>query len=255
MPNKICLIVTDVDGCLTEERAAAYDLELLAKIRALNHAATDANSPIPRLTLCTGRPQPYTEALLKLLDLNLPAICENGGMLYQLQGNHYFRIAAMDADWEQRLAHLRQRIRREILPLTSVDLQPGKETHLTVIAPDHARIGLATQLIQQRLAAELTDFTLSLTENCLNIVPQIFDKGRALLKLAAQLKIPLNQIAAVGDSEVDLTFMKLSGYAFCPQNASPVVQAASSYVAKTAYTAGLIEIIEYCQALNLGQVG
>jgi HAD superfamily hydrolase (TIGR01484 family) len=254
MPNKIRLIVTDVDGCLTEERAAAYDLDLLAKIRALNHAATGANSPIPLLTLCTGRPQPYIEALLKLLDLNLPAICENGGMIYQLQGNHYYRMETVEADWEQRLANLRQRIRREILPLTPADLQPGKETHITLIAPNHAQIELATQLIQKRFAHELTDYTISLTENCLNIVPGVFDKGSGLLKLAALINIPLSQIAAVGDSDVDLAFMKLSGYAFCPQNASPLVKAASSYVARTAYTAGLIEIIELCQAINTGQV-
>ena len=254
MHRKIRLIVTDVDGCLTEERVAPYDLELLMKIRSYNSQASEANSDIPRLTLCTGRPQPYVEALVKSLAIPLPAICENGGMIYQLEGNRYIFSNKITPEWRDKLDELRAAISHKILPNAPTEFQPGKETHLTLISPDHDSILATTRMIEERLQPELQHITLTVTENCLNLSPNVFDKGTALHQLSEMLDIPFSGMAAVGDTLGDLPFMRLVGYPMCPANAAPEIKSLSSYVAKRSYTAGLIEIIERCIQINRQEI-
>jgi len=250
MIAKIRLIVADVDGCLTEERVTPFNLPLLMKVREFNRKAAVKPSLIPLVTLCTGRPQPYVEALLKIIDASVPAICENGGMLYDFRENRYIRVNAFNAEWEARLQRLKTQIVTEILPRVPADIQPGKETHLTLISPTHQDILITAEMVQQRLNSELQAFTMSITENCLNLVPDIFDKGTALQQLSNMVQIPLSQMAAVGDTAGDLSFLKLAAYPMCPANALPEVKAICGYVAEESYTAGLIEIIEKCVAIN-----
>ena len=81
------LIICDVDGCVGPEESAAWDFERFARLAWAIRSANAGNSPPPPLTLCTGRPQPYVECLMKLLDVRLPAICENGAVFYTLADN------------------------------------------------------------------------------------------------------------------------------------------------------------------------
>lgn len=64
--SRIKLLLTDIDGCLIAGEQAPYDCEALAAIRELNRAATPHNA-IPYITICSGRPYPYVEAMIKLV--------------------------------------------------------------------------------------------------------------------------------------------------------------------------------------------
>lgn len=246
---KIELIVTDVDGCLTHERSVPFNLILLGKIRDLNQQARK-NDNLPEITLCTGRPQPYVEALMKIIDCRLPAICENGGMIFDMHTNSFQRVSGLDAVVNNRLNRMKQMLQTEMIPRFPVEIQPGKETHHTLVARDHREIEAATSYLTTHYTAELADFTLTMTENCLNIVPDFFDKGTAFLELTKQLKLDPARIAAVGDTPADLPFMKLAGYPMCPGNAAEPVKKISGYTAVKEYTEGLLEIIEKCREIN-----
>lgn len=80
-------IITDIDGCLSPEESEPWDLDLFWELARLCRAAADGKGPIPPMTLCTGRPQPYVEVLAKILDVRLPIIAENGAVLYSLHDN------------------------------------------------------------------------------------------------------------------------------------------------------------------------
>lgn len=250
MQNPIRLIVTDVDGCLTEERATAFNLTKFAWLRDYNMKAQTGEPFLAPLTLCTGRPQPYVEALVKMLNITLPAISENGGILYELKTNRYTYLAGDSGEGNGHLLKLKKQISQRILPQIETNFQPGKETHLTLISPDHPTIEKVHQMLKINFQQELTDYLLSISENCVNIVPKHFDKGTALIKLSELLQIPLQQMVAIGDSEGDIPFMQLVGYPMCPANAVPVVKSLCHYVAEKHYTAGLIEIIEKCVEIN-----
>ncbi len=250
MQNPIRLIVTDVDGCLTEERATAFNLTNFAWLRDYNAKAQAGESGIAPLTLCTGRPQPYVEALVKMLNITLTSISENGGILYELKTNRYTYLVDDLGEGDGHLLKLKKKISEKILPKIETSFQPGKETHLTLISPDHPTIEKVHQMLQNDFQEDLNGYLLTISENCINITPKHFDKGTALLKLSELLQIPLQQMAAIGDSEGDLPFMRLAGYPMSPANAVPAVKSICHYVAEKRYTAGLIEIIEKCVEIN-----
>ncbi len=250
MQNKILLIVTDVDGCLTEERATAFNMANFTWLRDYNAKAQAGESHFAPLTLCTGRPQPYVEALVKMLNITLPSISENGGILYELKTNRYTYLAGDSGKGDGHLLKLKKKISQELLPKIETSIQPGKETHLTLISPDHPTIEKVRHLLQRDFREDLNGYLLTISENCINIVPQHFDKGTALLKLSELLQIPPQNMAGIGDTEADMAFMKLVGYPMCPANAVPAVKSICHYVAEKQYTAGLIEIIEKCVAIN-----
>ena len=77
----IRVIILDIDGCLNTGVHAPYDLEAIRTLRDLN-ADGRTSDTTPQLTLCSGRPQPYVAAMAQFLHLDLPALCEHGGLLF-----------------------------------------------------------------------------------------------------------------------------------------------------------------------------
>src|SRR5690606_4683927 len=78
------LIIADIDGCLTPEGPEPFDVARLAQIAAHNERAFsgDAGTP-PPITLCSGRPQPFAEAMCRLIhNTRIPCVCENGVWVY-----------------------------------------------------------------------------------------------------------------------------------------------------------------------------
>ncbi|NLT60679.1 MAG: HAD hydrolase family protein, partial [Candidatus Hydrogenedentes bacterium] len=80
-------IITDLDGCVSPEESVPWALEPFVEFARQSRAASAGESDLAPLTLCTGRPQPYAEVLMKILDIRAPAICENGAVLYSLHDN------------------------------------------------------------------------------------------------------------------------------------------------------------------------
>src|SRR5690625_6841963 len=71
----IKLFVTDLDGCISYPyRTPNWDA--IQEIRDLN-IASRSNPEIPPLTICTGRPHPYAEAVAQWLDVRLPFVFES----------------------------------------------------------------------------------------------------------------------------------------------------------------------------------
>jgi len=73
----IKVVVMDIDGCLTPGEVEEIDLGVLKKLREYNQRSKD-DPLIPAITFCTGRPQPYLEAMHQMLSGYLPAIYESG---------------------------------------------------------------------------------------------------------------------------------------------------------------------------------
>ena len=80
LERPITIYACDIDGCLAAADHAAYDLDALGKMAAYN-ASSGSDEAIPKLTLVTGRPQPYAEAFSQLLAIDLPYSFENGAGL------------------------------------------------------------------------------------------------------------------------------------------------------------------------------
>ena len=68
-----------MDGGLNSSKAPALDLEALANTRI---AISQLQGLDIAFALCTGRPQPYAGAFAALLNVRLPLVYENGGLIY-----------------------------------------------------------------------------------------------------------------------------------------------------------------------------
>jgi hydroxymethylpyrimidine pyrophosphatase-like HAD family hydrolase len=75
----IRLFVLDIDGCISHPFKTP-DWESISEIRELNIRSRQ-EAEIPALTLCTGRPLPYAEAVAQWLDIRLPFVFESA-LLY-----------------------------------------------------------------------------------------------------------------------------------------------------------------------------
>lgn len=237
------LIVSDVDGCISPEESAGWDLgafmELARTIRGADGAA-----PLP-LTLCTGRPQPYVEALMKLLNIRLPAICENGAVLYSLHDNrsHYGPGVT-----EHKLAELRE-IRRfivgELLHRHSGAVyQFGKEAQLSLYSGDPSRIPVLADEIQG-FAERYEDnpVEISASHYYLNISLRGVTKGSALRHLMEQLDVSHADVAAVGDTVGDLPLREEAAFFAAPANATSETKARADYVSPYENVKGVLDIL------------
>ena len=87
--HRFDLVVSDIDGCLQSEGSHPMDLAALGQIAGHNRRANETGD-VPKVTLCSGRPQPFAEAMCKFLRIeNVPCVSENGAWLYRLDRNEY----------------------------------------------------------------------------------------------------------------------------------------------------------------------
>ena len=56
------------------------------------------------------------------------------------------------------------------------------------------------------------------------------DKGKALRQMIANLDLKSTQVGFMGDDLADLPALEIAGFAACPRDAAPEVQAAADYV-------------------------
>ena len=77
-PAVIKLFVTDIDGCLAEPYQP-YDLEGISTFRDFVEQAGSLteNGSVPAVSVCSGRPYPYVEAVTQALDHGLIDLAED----------------------------------------------------------------------------------------------------------------------------------------------------------------------------------
>jgi hydroxymethylpyrimidine pyrophosphatase-like HAD family hydrolase len=76
------------------------------------------------------------------------------------------------------------------------------------------------------------------------VLPSGVNKASGLAAVLEELRIPAEQVVAVGDAENDLAFLQASGYPVAVANALPSVKAAARSVTSGARGAGVAEVIE-----------
>jgi hydroxymethylpyrimidine pyrophosphatase-like HAD family hydrolase len=86
------IVISDIDGCMAPESAGPMNPLKLAHVAAYNLAAEQQRDR-PVVTLCSGRPQPYGEALSRMIaNVSVPIICEMGVWLYDPRDNAFLLI-------------------------------------------------------------------------------------------------------------------------------------------------------------------
>ncbi|MBV9119995.1 MAG: HAD hydrolase family protein [Chloroflexi bacterium] len=248
------VVLVDVDGVITPGEGCPADLSVFEQLVRYAQAA-EAESLLPRIALCTGRPAPYVEFVAQLAQVDLPCIFEHGCGLYfpraYSEGTCPYEFHPdVGRSYAADLAHLRELLRPALLDPGLAFVQPGKEASMSLYPLGGVSLDALVDVGTALLERERLPFTVTANVHGVEFRRVGVDKGSGARWLAQRLEMPLQAFAAVGDSDPDLCFLELAGYSAAPANATPAVKAAVDYVASAEFGEGLVEILGSIEQRN-----
>jgi HAD superfamily hydrolase (TIGR01484 family) len=218
----IQLFVLDIDGCITHPFQTPH-WESISEIRELNRQSRNRKE-IPPLTLCTGRPMPYAEAVAQWLDIRLPFVFESAG-LYHWEGNRIQTILDKGAKSEngrllKPIEEIKKWLTEQVLPeYPDIILEFSKIMDAGVVSPDREQIDRIYEQIMEHTRSHYPDLEVHRTEISVNTLLAGNNKGTGFRLLSDELGIPFENMAYIGDSEGDLPALEKVKMPFAPSNA------------------------------------
>jgi hydroxymethylpyrimidine pyrophosphatase-like HAD family hydrolase len=235
-------IICDIDGCLSPESSAPMNIAALARIAEHNRLA-ETRKDRPVLTLCSGRPQPFAEAMARLLhNTTLPVIAENGVWLYHPATNAYDRDPSITGADQRTVQAAREWVDRALGP-SGVVMQPGKSASLSLYHPDAAYLRSLEPGVREEFRARGWNLRVSMTWFYINCDLAHISKATALERFGAATGIPRERLAGIGDTRGDLMIADAVGFFACPANAAEEIQKRADYASALPEAEGVLDII------------
>jgi Cof subfamily protein (haloacid dehalogenase superfamily) len=259
--RRIRVLVCDMDGTLF-----GPDLQISDQVR---QAIVRAQQSGVLVALATGRMPRAARDYLGALGLTGPQIFANGALVQTVAGEVLYHlpvdpVAGLDAVayCQVRQLHLNvyagddvyvqkmtaeaeftrnlNRIEPRVVPDLGPILEQGA-TKMVVVRLPAVEAGLLPTL-QAAFSGRLLIFS-SVHQYC-EMVNPLVDKGRALRGLAERLGLSLDEIAAIGDGDNDLTLLETAGLPLAMGNATPRLKAIARHVVAPVSEDGVAEAIE-----------
>ena len=240
------LILSDIDGCISPEESEAWVWERFSRFVQMVRDASAGRSALAPMTLCTGRPQPYAEALMKVLDIRFPSVCESGAILYSLSDNCSRMAPEITPERVLGLQALRHRIVTEIFPdFPGLVYQCGKEAQMSLYCERPECFPEVGRRVAE-FAATIPGLDVIITpSHCyINIDLPGVTKGAAIGRLLADLGIAREEAAGIGDTLGDLSIRDAVGFFACPSNAVDALKRVADYVSPHPDIQGMLDILE-----------
>ncbi len=241
----IRVLACDVDGCLAAAGHADYDLRAFARLAELNDLSS-RDEAVPALTLVTGRPHAYVDALSQALAVRLPMSFENGAGLATRRPYGY----RLDPRAEAGLPALR-RLADAVASSERLMLQPGKLASLSVFPRPAGRdLGELADELAALIARLGLDLVVDPSTDCVNVLVPGVDKATGFAWLCAELGLEPAEVAGVGDSVGDAAWLASCGVSFAPANAVPEVRRAVTVAAGEPDVRAVVAAYEALVAAN-----
>lgn len=242
----IKLFVTDLDGCISEPFKTP-NWDAINKIRELNIESRSSDI-IPPLTICTGRPYPYAEAVAQWLDIKLPFVFESAGLFHW--DGHRFETAINTENGEMEpILQMKKWLTQEVLPnYPGVNLEFTKMMDAGIVGPDEKVIEKLHGLILEKVKNDYPGMEVHATDISVNTLMPGNDKLQGFKLLSNALDISFDQMAYIGDSSGDVPALKKVKMAFAPLNAKDIAKKHGVVIQKESTEAVLDayhRIIEY----------
>ena len=221
----IRLFITDIDGCLLEPMKTP-DWETLSSIRSLNRKSGDEHH-IPPLTICTGRPMPYAEAVAQMMGIDRPVIFENAGVFdpdgYQIHLNNSFTDNV-----KGKINELKSWLQRNVVErFEGATPEFSKIMDAGIIHPEKSVIQKVLPNVREYVSENYQNFEVNWTDISINVILKENDKRTGIKTLSKLAHLDPSEVAYIGDSGGDITGLKLAGRSFAPQNATEEVKQVS----------------------------
>jgi HAD superfamily hydrolase (TIGR01484 family) len=232
------LFVVDLDGCISMPFITPH-WPSISWIRELNQLSRD-NPAIPELSICTGRPFPYAEAVAQWLDVRQPIIFESGGGIY-FPDRQMVEFSKHFYAHEQEVAEVRKWVQHLIdTEFPQVLLEFSKHTDSGVVHNDISVISTFYDRAQAYISQNHPHFEVHHTEVSVNVILRDCNKGNGLKRLSELTGVSLDEMAYIGDSSGDISALKLVGKPFAPSNAIDAVKAVAE-VTQARTSLGVLE--------------
>lgn len=242
--SDIKLVVLDIDGVLGLGEAQSFDLELLSRLAEMNRRSRQ-DKQYPAVTLNTGRPSAYVEAVMQAIDGWQPALYENGAGLYSPQTYQFQTSPELTSKLMRRFREILDIIDQNFVQTGRAYWQPGKSICHSLFAHSPNNIHDLAKDVESLVTKLSDEFAVVSAILALNIYPKHINKGTGLQWLAETTGISPAEMAGVGDSAGDIDFLRLLGYAAAPANAIIEVKQVVHYVSSEAAPHGLNDILNY----------
>ena len=235
-------VVCDIDGCLAPESSAPIDAAALARIAEHNRLAQERQDR-PVVTLCSGRPEPFVEAMCRVIgNRTLPAIGENGVWLFHPGSNGWDRDPAITPSDLRAIGEVREWVEAELGP-RGITMQPGKAASVSLYHPDTAFLRKLEEPVRTEFEKRGWPLRVSMTWLYINCDLTHVSKGTAIERLMRHAGLTKERLAGIGDTTGDALIAERVAWFGCPANASEEIKRRAHYVAGGAETEGVVEIL------------
>lgn len=237
-------VICDVDGCLSPEHGdRPLDAQALALVAEHNRAARRLGDR-PRVTLCTGRPQPFAEAMSRLIDnADLPVIAEMGVWLWHPASNDYELDPAITPDHLQAVREAARWVELELWPM-GVRTQPGKSASISLFHPDTAWLkGRVEPMVREAFEARRWPLRVSSTWLWINCDLAHVSKASGIRRLLAHTGLSPGRLAGIGDTLGDMDIRRAVAWFGCPANADDRLKPHADAIAARPEAHGVLELL------------
>ena len=198
----IKLFITDLDGCISMPFIPPK-WKVISELKELNERSK-TDTTIPPLTICTGRPMPYAEAVYQWM-----------GMYNKLHWHPTF-----DKERERELGELKYHLRKNFIekyPNTIPEF--AKFTDSGIINQDPKVIHEMYPEINEYVGENYPNFEVHYTDVSINVISKSTNKGEGIKFLCQLLGLGLEEVAFIGDTGGDRPGLEIVGKSFAPNNA------------------------------------
>jgi hydroxymethylpyrimidine pyrophosphatase-like HAD family hydrolase len=235
-------VICDIDGCLGPESAAPFDTPLLLKVAEHNLLAAQRGDR-PVLTVCSGRPQPFAEAMCRFLgNASVPCVAENGVWVYDPRDSRFLMDPLITREDREAVREATAWIERELLP-RGVIIQPGKTASISLWHLDTAFLMGLMPSIRERFTTSGWNLRVSNTVAWINCDLAHVSKGSGIRRLIEICHFEKSRLAGIGDQMSDMAIRENVAHFACPSNADPALAARADFVSKEAEVRGVLDIL------------
>lgn len=218
----------------------AAALSRLAEYNALAIAREDR----PIVTLCSGRPQPYAEAVCRLIgNTRVPLVAEMGVWVYDPRDNRFLLDPAIRPEHLRAVREATEWIERHLIP-RGVVIQPGKTASISLWHPDTAFLMSQKPALVEAFAAGGWPLRVSSTVAWVNCDLAHVSKATGIARMASMIGLSRRRAAGIGDTLGDLAIRENVAHFACPANAVPELKARAEYVSPHHEVEGVLDILE-----------
>ncbi|WP_440999324.1 HAD-IIB family hydrolase [Fodinibius sp. SL11] len=218
----IKLFITDLDGCISIPFESP-DWELLSQIRRLNEQSSH-DMAVPSLSICSGRPFPYVEAVAQWLGIDSHVVFESAGV-YKLATNEIQLHPTFDKEAEQQVSELKKWLRKEMVPqYQGTIIEFTKKMDAGLIHLDSNVIQEMYPQVVEYVEEHYPRFEVHDTDVSINIILADNNKRTGIRQLCNIMDVKPDEVAYIGDSSGDIPGLQFVGKAFAPQNAAEAVK-------------------------------